>query len=494
MNALPPQERVSSAFRAPPANLDAEKALLGAIMSNNRHLEKVSEFLRPQHFAGAVNGRIYEAILRLNDVGGQASFITLNTYLGGDDLLQRAGGSKYLAETLAAIITTVNVAEYGRIIRDLYLRRRFIEMGEELMNRAYILGDESAEVMLEKHEAALTTLSAGAKLAKEESFDEAAGMALEEWRLADLGQEGGVHCGLESLVDVMGKMQSGDLIFIAGNTSMGKTALATTIAVNAARAGNKTVFFTIEMKSQQLASRIMTGLTGIPGPRQRRWKLTDKEWIKLMDARSEYSKLPLTIRYAPGLSLAALRSACRRMKRNGLDLVVVDYLQIMGRSSNERYENRVREISELTMGLKTLAGEIEVPIIVLSQLSRDNWKRDNPRPLLSDLRDSGSIEQDADTVIFCFREEYFLERNRPVQRESESKEKWVERLGAHDARLEASRGKAEAIVAKHRHGQANTAFLAFENKRAWFLDPPDYKPDYTNVRDPSAPMQTTMEI
>jgi replicative DNA helicase len=494
MNADPGvHSHVSSVFRAPPANIDAEKALLGAIMMNNRCFEQVAEIVEADHFIDPVHGRIYAACKRVIEVGHQANVVTLKTYLERDELLAGAGGMVYLAALCGSVVTLINAGDYAKLIRDLYLKRRLIELGEQLV-AAGLDDDGTAQSLIEAHEARLTDLTAGAQLAKEETFRQAADIALAEWDAADRDEGGGVSCGLKAVEDIMGKMQGGDLIFIAGNTSMGKTALATTISMTAAISGARTSFFSLEMSSQQLASRILTGITGIPGPRQRRWKLNEAEWGKLQAAQRKYAELPLTIRFAPGLSLAALRSSCRRMKRKGLDLVVVDYLQIMGRSRDDRYENRVREISELTMGLKTLAGELQVPIIVLSQLSRENWKRDNPRPQLSDLRDSGSIEQDADTVIFCFREEYFLERNKPVQKETETKEKWCERLANYERRLEACRGLAEAIIAKHRHGPPGTARLAFDGKRAWFEDHPDYREDLSGVRDPSASDQTRMEL
>jgi len=481
------ETNVGNTLRTPPHNYEAERALLGAILMNKRAIERVEEFLQPDHFADPVNGRIYEFCLKLFNQNIDPNPVTLKGYLDKDDLVAPAGGSKYLASLAAGAVTVINAAEYGRIVEDLWRRRQLIDLAESLANEAYSPDpDASAIQTAEWATSQLDLITAAPTQARNIDMPQAVDSTIADWQAAHKGDAAGISTGLGALDDVVGYLSAGDLIFIAGNTSMGKTALAITLAdsiaaeflkrANGVRtAAQKVAFFSLEMPVEQLTTRLLTAKTGIPGPRQRRWNLNDQQWATLISAGDELKKLPLITRHAPGLTLSALRSGCRQLKRKvgGLGLVVVDYLQIM-RPANER-DNRVQQIAALTMGLKNLAGEMGCPFIVLSQLSRENWRRENPRPILPDLRDSGSIEQDGDGVWFCYRHEYFLERTKPEKKENEDDSKFSTRIAKYEADLEKARGVAEVIVAKNRHGPPGIARCKFDAPRAWFSDREDYK-------------------
>ncbi len=468
MNALP-AEPIASGFRALPENREAERALLGALLMRNQVLDRVSDLLKPAHFADPLHGKVYAAIVQLAEADRQANPVTLKGHFENDIDVQRAGGIKYLTGLASAVTNIVNVSDYARIVQDLYMRRAMIQFAQSLADQAYEVDlDGSGAALVERAEVELTALNASGSSAADISLSDAAWKAIDEWESADKDDGVGVPTGIPTLEGLIGKARGGGLLVIAGNAGMGKTALVTTIALNAVRQGKRGAFFSLEMSAEQLAGRVLTAHTAIPGPRQRRWKLDEGQMAKLITARGDFEGLPLTLRYVPGLTMPALRSASRRFKRKWLDFIVVDYLQIMGRTPGVRYDNRVQEISDLTRGMKTLAGELEVPIFLLSQLSRENWKRDNPRPMLSDLRDSGTIEQDADQVLFAYRHEYFLEHRVPEQKDFETDSKFSERRSQWEANLEACRGFAEIIVAKNRHGPTGVAKCKFDAKRAWF--------------------------
>lgn len=478
----------ATAYRNPPANLEAERALLGALMMNNRAFDSVADIINESHFSDPANAKVFGAIAAAIAADRQATPITLRTGLDGDPDLAAVGGAKYLVALLGSVVNIVNAADYARLLVDLAARRDLIAFANNVIQDAFDLpaGETTAD-LLNRSDAEITRIAGGNTDNPDMTLSAANALALADWQAADLTEDGGgVSTGIESLNVAMGTMRPGDLIVVAGSTSMGKTALATTIAFNAAAGGNRTAFFTLEMPADQMAGRILTGLTGIPGPRQRRWKLNANQFADLAEAQRKVADYPLVIRYAPGLTLPQLRAGLRRIKRQkgGLKLAVVDYLQIMGTSKTDRYENRTREISAVTMGLKNLAGEIGVPIILLSQLSREGAKRDNPRPILSDLRDSGSIEQDADTVVFVWREHYWLERNPPVQKPNEEGGAYALRLARHQSRLEATAGLGDAIIAKRRHGPVGTARMRFEDSRAWFSDADNGPPEPPPIEMP----------
>ncbi len=465
----------SSAFRTVPHNIEAEKALLGAIFVNNRAFERISEFLRPEHFALAPHGRIFEACTRLIERGQIADPITLKRLFEQDEALADIGGPSYLAELAVSAVTVINAGEYGRLIYDLHLKRELIGLGEDMVNRAY--GgevDERASQQIEVAEQRLYDLATtgdyeGGFIPFRQSVLKAIEMAERAHKRE--GQLAGVTTGLVDLDKILGGLHSSDLVILAGRPSMGKTALATNIAYNAAYSyarskgeeGAVVGFFSLEMSSEQLAARILSEQTDISSDRMRKGELSNEEFERLVVASQMLHEIPIFIDDTPALTIAALRTRARRVKRqHGLGLIVIDYLQLLSGSNNNRNDGRVQEVSEITRGLKTLAKELEVPVLALSQLSRQVEARENKRPQLADLRESGSIEQDADVVAFIFREEYYLEREEPIQRPDEKDDRYVEKRERWTQRLHEVRNIAEVIIAKQRHGPIGTVRLMFQ--------------------------------
>ena len=476
-------------YRAPPVNIEAEQALLGAILVNNAAYHRVSEFLRPEHFAEGVHGRIYEAICKLVERGQIANPVTLKGVFDQDNALAEIGGSAYLGRLAASVITVINAEDYGRTIYDLHLRRQLITVGEEVVNGAY------------KHDIELDA-TAQIEIAEKKLFDLAeSGIATGGFQAFQLslanailqaeaafkrdGKTAGVSTGFTDLDKLLGGLHPSDLLILAGRPSMGKTALATNIAFNAAKLyrrkqtqdgrilaedGAVVGFFSLEMSAEQLAARVLAEESGVSGDRIRRGDVSHDDFDKFVQASQRLATVPLYIDDTPALSIAALRTRARRLKRqHGLDLIVVDYLQLLqGTGSARSSENRVQEISEITRGLKAIAKELDVPVIALSQLSRAVEQREDKRPQLADLRESGSIEQDADVVMFVFREEYYLGRAEPMRRPEESEEKFNDRYERWKSRLEEVHATAEVIISKQRHGPIGTVRLRFEGETTKF--------------------------
>ncbi len=463
-----------SAFRSPPHNIDAEKALLGAIFANNRAYEAVSEFLKPEHFAIGQNGRIFEACAKLVERGQIADPVTLKNFFEQDQALAEIGGPAYLAELASSAVGLINAGEYGRLVYDLHLRRELINLGEDVVERAYGGDvDETATGQIERAEQGLYDLATRGEY--EGGFQPFKTSVIDAIEMAEQahkreGSLAGVGTGFTDIDKMLGGLHPSDLIILAGRPSMGKTALATNIAFNAAYTHAKSKggeggivgFFSLEMSAEQLASRILSEQTDISSDRMRKGELSNEEFNRLVVASQTLHQIPIYIDDTPALTVSALRTRARRLKRqHGLAMIVIDYLQLIA-SSGSRSDNRVQEVSEITRGLKTLAKELDVPVLALSQLSRAVEQRDNKRPQLSDLRESGSIEQDADVVMFIFREEYYLERDIPAQRQDESDEKHFDRKKRWEERLEIVRNVAEVIVAKQRHGPIGTVKLMFQ--------------------------------
>jgi replicative DNA helicase len=462
-------------FRTPPANVDLEIALLGAILVNNRAYEKVAEFLAPEHFAEPAHGRIYAAAATLIQRGQQASPATLKLHFEQDESLAAVGGARYLAELAAAALNIIDAEHYGRTIHDLYLRRQLINLGEDVVNAAYDADlDSNALTQIEAAEHKLFELASTGQI--EGGFEEFGRTLTSALRMAEAafrreGQLTGVTTGFDGLDRLLGGLQKSDLIILAGRPGMGKTALSTNIAFNAARArveerdetGRKVpvqyvvAFFSLEMSAEQLALRILAEHSGVSSDRVRRGQIKDEEFQKIFQASQEIARSKIFIDDTPALTVSALRTRARRLMRTQrrLDLVVVDYLQLMRPAPGSRPDNRVQEISEITRGLKALAKELDVPVIALSQLSRAVEQREDKRPQLADLRESGSIEQDADVVMFVFREEYYEARLEPSNPDSPEWHEWHERM-------EKIHNLAEVIIAKQRHGPTDRVRLMFE--------------------------------
>jgi replicative DNA helicase len=467
-------------IRTPPSNLEAEMALLGAILANNDAADRVSNFLGPEHFSEAVHARIYEAATTLIRMGKLASPVTLKNHFENDATLKEIGGPSYLARLAASATTIINAEEYGRTVYELAQRRKLISIGTEVVNEAFEPDIESSSKdLIERAESALYSMAETDKYGKGfQAFGRAMAEAIDMASAAYQRDGGlsGISCGLTDMDEKMGGLQKSDLIILAGRPAMGKTALATNIAYHVARNykaeyqtdgsnkvtdGGVVAFFSLEMSSEHLATRIISEQTGISSELIRRGKINDDDFQKLVDVSRELQALPLYIDATGGLTIAQLASRARRLKRQrGLGLIIVDYLQLLAGSSRKQAEGRVQEVTEITVGLKALAKELAVPIIALSQLSRQVENREDKRPQLSDLRESGSIEQDADVVLFVYREEYYLERLMP-QEGSPEFQTWQDKMNhAH--------GRAEVIIGKQRHGPTGTIELQFEAKLTKF--------------------------
>lgn len=455
-----------------PQNIEAERALLANLLINNRAFEDVSEFLKPAHFANPVHGKIYAAIGHFVDRGHVVDPVTLKDYFDQQSDLAAIGGWAYLVELADAVISLQNSREYGRIIHDSALRRALIHIGEGMITQACTHELEgSATQQIEGAEEQLFELATLGETGRAfQPFGEALASALQVASRA-FKREGhvvGITSGLQDLDKYLGGLHPSDLLIIAGRPSMGKTALATNIAFNAARAamrqeagGGLVAFFSLEMSAEQLATRLLAQESRITSDAIRRGEISKDDFAKITEVSRQISALPLYIDDTPALTVSALRTRARRLQRQkGLHMIVVDYLQLLQASKSS--DSRVNEISEISRGLKALAKELDVPVIALSQLSRAVEQRDDKRPQLADLRDSGSIEQDADVVMFVFREEYYEARKQP-EIGTEKHLEWQRKV----ARL---RNVAELILAKQRHGPIGTIKLHFDASYTKFSD------------------------
>lgn len=467
--------------RTPPHNIEAEQALLGSILVNNNTYERVGDFLRAEHFYDPVHERIFAAICTLINRGQIADPKTLRGLFENDPALASVGGAQYLGNLAGSIITVINASDYAHLIHDLHLRRQLIVLGEDVVNDAYRHDlEEPASKQIEATEHRLFELAQTGELDRgfvklEKSLTVSLRLAEEAYKRDS--HVTGITTGLRDLDRKLGGLQKSDLIILAGRPSMGKTALATNIAFNAARASSETngkegsavAFFSLEMSSEQLATRLLGEHSSVPSDKIRRGEIKADDFNKFLEATKILSRAPLYIDDTPGLSVASLRTKARRLKRlvPQLGLIVIDYLQLL-HGSSRRDDNRVQEVSEITRGLKGLAKELEVPVVALSQLSRAVESREDKRPMLSDLRESGSIEQDADVVMFVYREEYYHSRGEPTRRQDEGDDKFNQRHQRWMERGEEVRNIAEVLIAKQRHGPIGTVPLHFDGQYTKF--------------------------
>jgi replicative DNA helicase len=457
-------------FRAPPNNVDAEHALLGAILVNNEALDRVSNFLQPRHFSEPLHGRIYENAAKLIRSGKRATPITLKTYFENEVPVGELTVPQYLGRLAANATTIINAEDYGRTIYDLALRRQLIEIGEAMVNTAYDSPiDVPPAVQIEDTEQKLFELAESGKYGSgfepfTSALTDAIDMAANAYRRD--GGLSGLATGFSDLDQRMGGLQPSDLIILAGRPSMGKTALATNIAYHVAQSyrrdpdsdvaldGAVVGFFSLEMSAEQLATRIISEQSEIPSEKIRRGRIDGNEFDRIVEISQQLQFLPLYIDQTGGITVAQLAARARRLKRQrDIGLIVVDYLQLLSGSSKRAAEGRVQEVSEITTALKALAKELHIPVLALSQLSRQVEQREDKRPQLADLRESGSIEQDADVVLFVFREEYYLERREP-NLNTDDHAKWRSQMNA-------VTGQAEVIIGKQRHGPTGTVRLQF---------------------------------
>jgi replicative DNA helicase len=478
-------------YRTAPHNIELEQALLGAILVNNEAFYRVSDFLEPRHFFEPVHQKLYEIAASLVRVGKTATPITLKTFLPSDLDVAGLTASQYLARLAAEATTVINASDYGRTIYDLALRRSLIVIGEDIVNAAYDAPvDERPQDQIEQAERNLYELAeTGRYDGGFQRFAQALTTAVEMAAHAYQrdGKLSGLATGLKDLDRMMGGLQKSDLIILAGRPGMGKSSLATNVGYNIAKVweghvradgriestnGGIVGFFSLEMSAEQLATRMISEQTEIPSSRIRRGEIQPADFDRIAETARQMEQVPFYIDETGGLSIAQLAARARRLKRQrGLDLLVIDYIQLLSGSSRRAQEGRVQEVTEITTALKALAKELNIPILALSQLSRAVESRDDKRPQLSDLRESGSIEQDADVVMFVFREEYY-HKNREPRPGTEEHIKW-------QAEGDAIHGRAEVIIGKQRHGPTGTVQMQFKADVTRFSDlaNEDYMPE-----------------
>ncbi|WP_273498814.1 replicative DNA helicase, partial [Lentibacter algarum] len=454
-----------------PHSIEAEQQLLGALLTNNDVYDKIASIITPKHFYDPVHARIFETAAARIAKNNLASPVTLKAFFEDDDGLKELGGPAYLARLAGAAISAFAVRDYAQLIYDLAIRRDLIALGQEISAKAarVDVASEPKEQIVEAEQQLYKLAEQGQTESGFQSFLKAVTDAVNVANAAYQREGGlaGIATDLMDMDKMLGGLHKSDLLILAGRPSMGKTSLATNIAYNVAKAykrgklqdgsegaldGGVVGFFSLEMSAEQLAGRILAEASEISSHKIRQGDMDETEFRRFVDAAKELEACPLFIDDTAAIPIAQLAARARRLKRtHGLDLLIIDYLQLVRGTS----ENRVQEIGEISMGLKAIAKELQIPVIALSQLSRQVESREDKRPQLSDLRESGSIEQDADVVMFVFREEYYAEREKPSDHELDKMAEWQERM----SRLH---GKAEVIIGKQRHGPIGTVELSFE--------------------------------
>ena len=471
-------------FQEMPHNFEAEQGLLGMILIDNNNLERVSEIVRPNHFSNRAHQRIYETMEKMIERGLEAKPTTLKDYFDKDEGLDAVGGSKYLNELQKEVPLLNNVVDYANTIYDRHLRREIIRMNQDTNTEAFNFSiDKDAQQIIEQAESQLFSLSEnGVSQGGFQTLRDSVVTAIDiaEKAYHSDGHVTGITSGLTDLDHKLGGLHNSDLLILAARPSMGKTSLAVNIAYNASKAyaesggeqGGIVGFFSLEMSADQLATRILADEANISGDDIRKGNIQEADFRKFVEASQKLSQVPLYIDDTPALSIGAVRTRARRLKRqHGLTMLVIDYLQLLqGSGSAQSSGNRVLEISEITRGLKAIAKELHIPVIALSQLSRAVESREDKRPMLSDLRESGSIEQDSDVVMFIYRREYYLSREEPERRPNEDDGKFSDRYAQWQSDLATSANVADVIVAKQRHGPIGTISLHFEASVTRFSD------------------------
>ena len=461
---------VKDQFKELPNNIEAEQAVIGSILVNNDIFDEINTIISSVNFYDPMHQKIFEAVESLIYKGMLANPITLKNYFEKEK--DEINIPEYLVKITKFSTSVRQAIEYSKIIYDMFVRRELIKISEQTIDSAKLNDlDTNGQSIIESSERLLFDLaekgSFNSSLVK---FDEAMKQTIEMASAAYKNEEGivGVPTGLRDLDDKLGGLHQSDLIIIAGRPSMGKTSLATNIAFNAAQklqeSGKKSsiAFFSLEMSSEQLSTRIISEQARISSNDIRRGRISDDQFDKFLETSKNISELPLYIDETPAISIAALSNRARRIKRLfGLDMIVVDYIQLM-RGTTFNKDGRVQEISQITQGLKAIAKELSVPVVALSQLSRQVEQRDDHKPQLADLRESGSIEQDADVVMFVYREGYYLQRKEPREATVEHAE-W-------QAKMNEVAHLAQIIIGKQRHGPIGNVTLEFEERFTKFKD------------------------
>jgi replicative DNA helicase len=466
-----------------PANMMAEQMLLGHILTDNENLNKVSDFLRVEHFFDPLHKKIYDSINVFVEKGIVATAVTLKSYFDKDEAFATKGGGQYLIDLASLSTTIINIRDHASVIHDLALKRELIGIGENIVNAAFnnditLSGQNQIEIAEQK----LYNLSnnileiSGGFIPIKNTLVETLERAQNAFK--NKNKISGIPTGFTDLDELLGGLQNSDLIILAGRPAMGKTAIITNLALNCCdlmskdlKGADKESFkkdfavglFSLEMSADQLASRMISTLSGVSTPKMRTGHIDEEELMSIIEASRKIQEFPLFIDDTPSLSISALRTRARRLKRkHNLKLLFIDYLQLIRASLNSKDANRVQEISEITQSLKAMAKELNIPIIALAQLSRAVEQREDKRPLLSDLRESGSIEQDADIVIFIYREEYYLLRKKPKEG-TDAYSKWQQDMSNVS-------NVTELIVAKHRNGPVGEVKLYFEPSLTRFVN------------------------
>lgn len=458
-----------------PHNIEAEQQLLGAIMTNNDIYDRVASVIGPDHFYDPVHARIFEVASARIAKNLQATPVTLKAFLEDEPGLQELGGPAYLARLAGAAIASFAARDYAQIIYDLAIRRELMALGRDISAKASAVdvASEPREQIIEAEQKLYKLGEEGKSDSGFQSFLKAVTDAVNVANAAYQREGGlaGVSTGLIDMDKKLGGLHRSDLLILAGRPSMGKTSLATNIAYNIAKTykrgalpdgsegavdGGVVGFYSLEMSAEQLAARILSEAAEVPSEQIRRGDMTETEFRRFVEAAKDLEACPLFIDDTPALPISQLAARARRLKRtHGLDVLIVDYLQLVRPATAK--DSRVNEVSEITQGLKAIAKELDIPVIALSQLSRQVENREDKRPQLSDLRESGSIEQDADVVMFVFREEYYKEREKPGDHELDKMADW-------QTQMENLHGKAEVIIGKQRHGPIGSIELSFEGR------------------------------
>lgn len=476
---------LGTSLRLPPANLEAEQALLGALLANNRAYDRVGAFLRPEHFVDPVHGAVFGAIQRRIEAGQLADAVTLRAEFEGSGLLDDVGGAGYLVRLLSAMVGIINAGDYARVIEDNWLRRQLIETGETIVNHAFGADPErDGRRILADADEALLALSGDRAGGSDGARDgqTVAGALMDNVRAAIARGGGlpGLTYGLHGMDRMTGGMRPGQYILVAGRPSMGKTSFGLRIVNGAADAGARVLFVSAEMMSEDVMAREVCAIAGLPltaythgrveGGDGRLRDMDRAEMDALGDAARRVGERAITWD-DQSVTVQQIRARARQMqRRGGLDLIVIDYLGRLRASESVQRFGLNSIVTELSAGLKDLAKSLKVPVVVLAQLSRQVEQREDKTPLLSDLRDSGSLEQDADVVVFLYREHYYLIRSTPQKSAREKTADFDQRTQEWEARCHAARGKAVAIVAKQRQGRTGPVRLGWKDATAQFTD------------------------
>ena len=463
-----------------PQNIEAEQSLIGSVLFDNKVLEDLPTNFATRHFFDPLHASIFDACIFLIDNGRLADPLTLKSYLKQDDLQRDMDIEKYLSELREGVVSLSKAKFYAEEIRNCHIRRSLIRIGDELINKSVNPTlDVTPDQEISNTEEQLYNLAEKDQINSGPlDFKSVLASATNQINEAynRKGKLSGVDTGFSGLNRQLGGLNKSDLLVLAGRPAMGKTALATNIGFNAAKSSklekNESILiFSLEMSAEQLAQRILAEQSTIDSHKLRSGDLNETEFSKLVSTQNDILNLPFFIDDTPAISVGQIASRARRLKRtHGLSLIIIDYIQLIQGSKASEAQGRVQEVSNITRGLKSLAKELNVPILALSQLSRAVEQREDKRPILADLRESGSIEQDADVVMFVYREEYYLDKSEPTQRDNENQESFNERFLKWQDRRNMAEGKAEIIISKQRHGPTGIVQVQFEAKFTRFMD------------------------